>query len=85
MEDFPEGGFQIQDALSREETLKGMTKWAAYSNFDDDEKGSIEAGLRADFVILSQDIMEVTLKDIPYTKAEQVYIGGLLESGNSDN
>jgi predicted amidohydrolase YtcJ len=35
---YPEGGFQPQNALSREETLRGMTIWAAYSNFEEQEK-----------------------------------------------
>ncbi|MGB8705231.1 MAG: amidohydrolase, partial [Gillisia sp.] len=53
----PSGGFMPEQKLSREETLKGMTIWAAYSNFEEDEKGSIEAGKFADFVILDKDIM----------------------------
>src|SRR5690606_30400994 len=44
MEGKPEGGFQMKDALSREEALKGMTLWAAHSNFEEDEKGSISSG-----------------------------------------
>lgn len=76
LEKFPEGGFQIQDALSREEALKGMTIWAAYSNFEENEKGSLEAGKFADFVILSEDIMAMPLDDIPNLKAEQVFVGG---------
>ncbi len=82
LNDYPAEGFQMKDALSREETLKGMTIWAAYSNFEENEKGSIEVGKRADFVVLSQDIMEVPLKDIPEIKAEQVYIDGVLQTGN---
>jgi predicted amidohydrolase YtcJ len=75
-EQYPEGGFQMKDALSREETLKGMTIWAAYSNFEENEKGSIEAGKWADFVILSEDIMQVPAVDIPNIKAEATYVAG---------
>ena len=81
LEGYPPDGFQMQDALSREETLKGMTIWPAYSNFEENEKGSIEVGKYADFVILSEDIMKVPFKDIPGIEAEQVYIDGLLKSG----
>ena len=35
---YPKGGFQMEEALTREETLKGMTIWAAYSNFEEEEK-----------------------------------------------
>lgn len=61
---YPEGGFNLQDGLSREETLKGMTIWAAYANFEEDEKGSIEVGKFADFIILDQDIMTTDVKNI---------------------
>ena len=76
LEEYPEGGFQMKDALSREETLKGMTLWAAYSNFEENEKGSIEVGKQADFVILSEDMMTIPHKAIPNLKAEQVFLGG---------
>ncbi len=76
LKQYPEGGFQIQDALTREETLRGMTIWAAHSNFEEHEKGSIEAGKYADFVILSHDIMEVEEDKIPNLQAEQTYVGG---------
>lgn len=74
---YPKGGFQMKDALSREETLRGMTLWAAYSNFEENEKGSIEPGKFADFVILSDDIMTVPVENIPSVKAEQVFLNGV--------
>ncbi len=83
LDNYPEEGFQRKDALSREETLKGMTLWAAYSNFEEGEKGSIEAGKNADFVVLSHDIMTVAVDSIPYIEAEQVYVGGeVVKKGN---
>lgn len=75
-EQYPEGGFQVENALSREEALKGMTIWAAYSNFEENEKGSIEVGKFADFVILDKDIMSVEAKLIPDTKVIGTYVGG---------
>ncbi len=76
LDDYPEGGFQTKDALTREDALRGMTIWAAYSNFEEKEKGSIEVGKFADFVILSDDIMTVPLEQIPNLRAEQTFIGG---------
>ena len=73
---YPDDGFQMENALSREETLKGMTIWAAYSNFEEQEKGSIEAGKLADFVILDKDIMQIDVSEIPKTKVIQTYVGG---------
>ncbi|WP_431136511.1 amidohydrolase [Psychroserpens mesophilus] len=76
LEQYPKGGFQKENGLSREETLKGMTIWAAYSNFEENEKGSIEAGKFADFIVIDKDIMTVDLKEIPSTKVEQTFVGG---------
>ncbi|MCP9201235.1 amidohydrolase [Gramella sp. GC03-9] len=75
-ENYPEGGFMREQALSREETLKGMTIWAAYSNFEENEKGSIEPGKFADFVILDRDIMEVDIDSVPDTKVLHTFVGG---------
>ena len=60
----PSKGFLKENALTRVEALKGMTIWAAYSNFEDSFKGSIERGKVADFVILTNDIMEVPEEEI---------------------
>jgi len=73
---YPDSGFQIENRLSREETLKGMTIWAAYSNFEENEKGSIEVGKLADFTILDQNIMTVDATKIPKTKATATYVNG---------
>jgi hypothetical protein len=77
LEQYPEGGFQTENALSREETLKGMTIWAAYSNFEEDEKGSIEPAKFADFVVLSDNMMTIPVEEIPNVTAEQVFLGGV--------
>jgi len=76
LKNYPENGYRIEEALSREETLKGMTIWAAYSNFEEKEKGSIELGKFADFVILDKNIMEVSENEIPNIKALQTYLNG---------
>ena len=82
LNNYPKDGFQMSNALSREETLKGMTIWAAYSNFEENEKGSIETGKFADFIILDQNIMEVELNEVPKIKVLQTFVNG--ESVNSD-
>lgn len=76
LSNYPEEGFEIVQALSREEALKGMTIWAAYANFEDQEKGSIEAGKLADFMMLDADIMEVDVKQIPSLKVLETYVNG---------
>ncbi|NRD24564.1 amidohydrolase [Winogradskyella litoriviva] len=76
LEHYPEGGFQMENALTREEALKGMTIWAAYSNFEENEKGSIEVGKFADFIILDKDIMTVEANEIPDIKVLKTVVGG---------
>jgi predicted amidohydrolase YtcJ len=76
LKNYPEGGYRMEQALSREETLKGMTIWAAYANFEEEEKGSIETGKFADFIILDKNIMEVDENEIPNIKVLQTYVNG---------
>lgn len=75
---FPENGFNPKEALTREETLKGMTIWAAYANFEEIEKGSIESGKLADFVILDKDIMKEEIEKISETRVLSTYVNGEL-------
>ncbi|MGF7040246.1 amidohydrolase [Mucilaginibacter lappiensis] len=74
---FPAGGFQPENALSRAEALKGITIWAAKANFEEKEKGSLEPGKYADFVILDQDIMKVKGAQLPKVKVIKTYINGV--------
>lgn len=76
LKDFSEDGFQQKDALTREEALRGMTIWAAYFNFEENEKGSIEVGKFADFTILDKDIMKVDEAELPTTKVVATFING---------
>lgn len=73
---FPPHGFQPENALSRQEVLKGMTIWAAISNFEENEKGSLEVGKNADFVILNNDLMTTKEEHILTTKVLQTFING---------
>ncbi|MES2680759.1 MAG: amidohydrolase family protein [Bacteroidota bacterium] len=73
---FPEHGFQPENALSREQTIRGMTIWAAHSNFEETEKGSLEKGKLADFVIVDTDLMKCEIKETLKAKVLATYING---------
>ena len=76
MNGYPENGFEIENALSREETLKGMTIWAAYLNFEENEKGSIEKGKLADFIVIDRDVMSVKIDETYKTKVLKTFVSG---------
>lgn len=80
---FPSTGFQKENALTREETIRGMTIWAAKAGFLEKEVGSIEVGKKADFIILDKDLMKVAENDILKTKVVMTYVGGKKVYGSS--
>jgi len=73
---WPAGGFQPENALRREDALRGMTLWAAKSNFEENEKGSIETGKFADFIITDKDLMTADVKDIVNTHVLMTFVNG---------
>ncbi len=81
---FPVQGFQPENALSRVQTLRGMTIWAAKGHFEEKEKGSIEVGKVADFVLLDQDLMDVAPDKILQTRVLATFLGGEKVFENND-
>ncbi|WP_296705747.1 amidohydrolase family protein, partial [Algoriphagus sp.] len=73
---WPDEGFQIENKLTREEALKGMTIWAAYANFEEKLKGSIEPGKLADLVIMENDIMVEDANNLRELPIWATVIGG---------
>jgi hypothetical protein len=73
---WPEGGFEMENALSREEAIRGMTIWAAKANFEEHEKGSLEKGKFADFVLLDKDLMKADEKEVLNTKVLMTFVNG---------
>lgn len=73
---YPEGGYQPENALSREAALRGMTIWAARSNFEEKEKGSLEKGKWADLVITGSDLMKAPENELLQTRVLATYVAG---------
>lgn len=73
---WPDDGFQPENKITREHALKGMTIWAAFANFEENLKGSIEPGKLADFVVLEKDIMTAPENELREIKISETFVGG---------
>jgi len=74
---YPAGGFQPENALTREEAIRGMTIWAAKADCLEKEIGSLEVGKKADLVILNKDLMDVPAAEVLQVKPEATYASGV--------
>jgi predicted amidohydrolase YtcJ len=83
--EWPANGFQLDNSLSREEALRGMTIWAAKANFEETKKGSLEVGKYADFVILDKDLLTVTPKSLREISVIATYSNGKKEYSRQKN
>nr|WP_319271462.1 amidohydrolase family protein [uncultured Draconibacterium sp.] len=75
-EGWPEGGWHKDEGLTREQTLRAMTSWAAKSSFEEDEKGALTPGMWADFVILDTDLMSASSEEVLETKILSTWSAG---------
>ena len=73
---FPKEGYQFENALSREDALKGMTIWNAISNFEENQKGSIEIGKSANITITNLDLLTVRQESFSNLKVVYTIVDG---------
>jgi len=72
----PEGSWHPSERVSRSTALQAYTLGAAYASFQEDRVGSITPGKRADFAVLSQDLMEVPASRLLDTAVIATYLDG---------
>ena len=73
---WPDGGWQPEQKMTREEALQSMTIWAAYAGFQESMLGSLTPGKYADFVVLDRDIMRIPDTEILATRVVSTWVGG---------
>ena len=72
----PEGGYEPEEKMTRQQALRSYTLDAAFGAFEEKIKGSLEVGKRADFTVFSKDIMTVAEPEILTTEVVMTVIGG---------
>ena len=65
-----------KESMTREEAVTAFTRTAAYAEFAEGAKGTLEPGKLADLAVLSQNIFQVSLEDIPKTESVMTIVGG---------
>ncbi|MCH7407860.1 amidohydrolase [Belliella sp. DSM 111904] len=72
----PEGGYEPDQKLTREQALKSYTLAGAFAEFEEDFKGSIKVGKAADFTVFDQNIMEIPENELLNVKVVMTVVGG---------
>jgi hypothetical protein len=67
-----------EQRISREQALRLYTINNAFITFSEKDKGSLEPGKLADFIVIDRDFMKCPLNDIKDTHVEQTWLGGKL-------
>ena len=65
-----------EQRISTYNALMAMTYYSAYQNFEEDMKGTLEVGKRADFVVLSEDPLTLPIEDLLGLRVERTYVAG---------
>ena len=68
--------WNLDESVSREEALYMFTKWAAYSVFEEDIKGTVEVGKLADLTIFSKDLMVIPEEQIMSSQILMTIVDG---------
>jgi predicted amidohydrolase YtcJ len=73
---WPDGGYQMENALSRLDALRGMTIWNAVATFTEQDLGTLEPGKLGDFVVVDRDLVKSDAEGLRKAKVLATFVGG---------
>jgi predicted amidohydrolase YtcJ len=76
LDDQNPAGWIPEQKITVEEAIRCYTINGAYADFSEQEKGSLEVGKLADFVVLSEDIMKIEAVNIKDVQVLKTVLGG---------
>jgi len=72
----PVGGYHTEHALTAAQALNGMTIWNAIASFTENDLGTLEAGKKADFVVMDRDLLKVDQEHAMKARVKATFVGG---------
>ncbi|MCR9174139.1 MAG: amidohydrolase [bacterium] len=77
-ENFPSEGFRAEEAITLEECILGMTRWAAFASFQEDKIGTLEKGKDATISmfqnpVVSKSTFNANFAELVLIKGKKVY------------
>ena len=76
LQGLPEGGYEGDQKMTRDQALKSYTLDGAFAEFEEKFKGSIEVGKAADFTVYDKNIMEIPEDEILQAKVQLTVVAG---------
>jgi len=65
-----------EQAITRQQAIRLYTINNAYLTFEEKQKGSLEPGKLADFIVLDRDLLACPVEEVPRTEVLATYLGG---------
>ena len=76
LDDRNPGGWVPEQKITVEDALRAYTSGGAYASFDEREKGTLERGKLADFVLIDRDLTRIAPETIRDAKVTMTVVGG---------
>ncbi|HAC15567.1 MAG TPA: amidohydrolase [Bacteroidetes bacterium] len=76
LDDANPDGWVPEQKVTVEDALTAYTRSAAYASFEEDKKGTLEAGKLADYVVVDRDLIEIDPTEIRFARIMKTVVGG---------